>query len=903
MSSTRRKSVKPYNPAGVEAKIYRRWERASAFTPAREKPRRKKAFSVVIPPPNITGSLHMGHALNSTMQDALVRYHRMRGDDTVWVPGTDHAGIATQNVVERELKKEGLTRHDLGREKFVERVWAWKEQYGSVITEQLRMLGCSADWSKARFTLDADYSRAVQEAFLHYANKGLIYRGERIVNWCPRCASAISDLEVEHREEDAVLYTIRYGPLALATVRPETKFGDTGVAVHPKDERYRQYVGKEIEIETVLGPATLRVVADEAVDPQFGTGVVKVTPAHDFTDFEIGSRHDLPPRQVITEEGRMNDHAGPFAGMTVTEARAAVVEALKNKGLLVKEEPYRHTIGVCSRCGTAIEPLISKQWFVKMAPLAKPAIEMMEKGLIAFHPSRWQKATIDWLRGVKDWCISRQLWWGHRLPVWYCQTGNRLQDGHVVFSIVKPKVCPECGGKEFVQDPDVLDTWFSSALWPFAVFGWPEATADLQRFYPTSVLVTDKGILNLWVVRMMFSGLEFMNPAKFLPARVFGSRSPAKQVPFRDVIIHPTVLNLKGQRMSKSLGTGVDPVELIREFGADATRFGLLLQSQEGQQALHFDPNAVRTGRNFVNKIWNVSRFVQATGNRQQGTGKRRATQAKLQTTSFDQWISRRFRETRDAVTEALDSFRFGDATRLLHDFIWDDLADWYVEVSKVPGMTTPRVLREVLQGTLKLLHPFLPFVTEELWKTFGDNGMLIAAPWPSAARRRDSSRASAAAARHVRHVQEIVQSFRSARTLLGLPTSRTLRIHIRGAGAPLNLFPAVEFLARCRIDACLPDRQGGSGPWVRLSTTDSRTLEVHQEDLSAVDFAARRGIVEQRAVALRQQVEVLERRLGAMRGGAPAAVIAEAERLLAARRAELAEQERSLTTLTSLSA
>ncbi|TSC72203.1 MAG: valyl-tRNA synthetase, partial [Parcubacteria group bacterium Gr01-1014_38] len=722
-------------------------------------------------------------------------------------------------------------------------------------------------------------------------------RGERIINWCPRCASSISDLEVRHEDREETVYFIKY-PIAesqrhitVATARPETIFGDTAVAVDPHPpkpaEDHRDLLGASVVVP--LAGRTVPVIADAAARGGLFTGALKVTPAHDHTDAAIAERHHLPVKNVIGEDGRLTEQVpAPYRGLTVEQARQKVVADLRSQGFLDKEAPIDHSVPLCDRCGTVIQPLVSKQWFVSMAPLAKPALEVVERALIAFHPPRWKNASVDWLHRVRDWCISRQLWWGHRMPVWYCSDDGEVaaSDDEFVFSLSEPKKCRKCERTKFLQDPDVLDTWFSSALWPFAVFGWPEATADLRRFYPTSVLVTDKGILNLWVARMIFSGLEFMNPAKFLPARVFGSRSPTKQIPFHTVIVHPTVLNLKGQRMSKSLGTGVDPMELIREFGADATRFGLLLQSQDDQQALRFDPNAVRTGRNFVNKLWNITRFAQ-TAQRKRAVG---GHGPRL----FDLWILRRRQETIRAVTDALETFRFGDALRLLHDFLWDDLADWYVEVSKVPGMTTPRVLHDVLRDALKLLHPFLPFVTEERWKTFGDEGMLIAATWPSAARRGTSSRASAAAATQVRRFQQIVRGFRSARTLLGLPASRAPRIRIRGAGVPLELFPAIEFLAHCRID-------GGNGDWVHALASGSCTLEVLREDLAGVDVAARRSAVEQRAAALRQQVQELERRVNAMRGRAPIPAIAETEALLVSRRAELAEHEQSLTTLHSL--
>lgn len=894
-----------YAPSSLEQTIARRWDRAQSFAPSARARRGQKPFSVVLPPPNITGTLHLGHALNGVLQDVLVRYHRMRGDDTVWVPGTDHAGIATQNVVERSLREEGKTRHDLGREQFVERVWAWKEEYGHRITQQLKTLGLSCDWSRERFTLDPAYTRAVQEAFLHYAKAGLITRGERIVNWCPRCASAISDLEVVYVEEDATLYTITYGPLALATVRPETKFGDTGVAVHPDDDRYRQYVGKEIEIDTVLGPARIRVVADAAVDPAFGTGVIKVTPAHDFTDFEIGQRHGLPPRQVIGEDGRMTEHAGPFAGLSVPEARAAVVAALQQKGLLVKEEPYPHRVGTCARCGTAIEPLISKQWFLKMAPLAAPAIEVLERGLIRFHPPRWREAVLAWLRGGRDWCISRQLWWGHRIPAWWCQTGMQRSDvggqksdptpdrrsptstsgskGHYVVSIAKPKRCPHCDGRDFVQDPDVLDTWFSSALWPFAVFGWPEATSDLRRFTPTSLLVTAPDILSLWVARMVFSGLEFLDGKRYLPAKQYGKRRGEQRVTFRDVLVHPTVLTVAGKRMSKSKGIGVDPLDLIAAYGADATRFGLLLQYRDDAQSLRFDEAAVRAARNFVNKVWNVAWFLERWG-------KRRAGRSPAPTI-FDRWMQTRLAETTAQVTEHLEHYRAGDAARLLHDFVWDDLADWYLEVSKVPGLASPDVAREVFRRTLGLLHPFLPFVTEGLFERFGDRKRLLAvSPWPD---RRRVSRLTTRDVRMISAFQQVVRDLRSARALFGLPPSAKLRVRVGGIDLKL-LVPAIAFLAGCSE----VHPSGTSGTWVVLPSSGRVPVAIDRAHFQGIDLQARLEGAERRVRDLRGRVGEEEDRLAAMVGKARSEIVGAHETRLAHLRQTLRDQEAVLAAL-----
>ncbi len=519
---------KAYDPKKVEEKIYDFWLKSDFFNPDKLPERHKKPYCIVVPPPNITGSLHMGHALNATCQDILIRWRRMQGFKTLWLPGTDHAGIATQNVVEKELKKEGKTRFDLGREKFIERIWQWKEKYGNIILDQFKKLGCSLDWSRTRFTLDKEYTEAVKTAFLHYYKKGWIYKGERTVNWCPRCRTSLSDLEVAYQEEPAELYYIKYGPLTIATVRPETKLGDTAVAVNPKDNRYKKYIGETIDIKTVLGPARMKVIGEESVDMAFGTGAMKITPAHDIHDFEMGEKHNLERKQVIGPDGRMTKLAGKYAGLTILEARKQVVEDMKKIGILEKVEPYTHNIARCYRCNTTIEPILSEQWFLKMKELAKMAIEAVKSGKVKFIPKKWEKIYFDWLKNIKDWCISRQIWWGHKIPI------------------------------EGVED--VLDTWFSSALWPFATLGWPKKTKDLETFYPTDVLSTDRGIINLWVARMIFSGMEFM-----------------EKIPFRDVYIHATVLTREGKRMSKSLGTGIDPIALIEKYGADATRFGICL--------------------------------------------------------------------------------------------------------------------------------------------------------------------------------------------------------------------------------------------------------------------------------------------------------------------------------------
>ncbi|MDO8512451.1 MAG: valine--tRNA ligase [bacterium] len=894
-SLVKRGNGRPYDPSLTEEKIYKSWERAKAFQPAVKKPRGKKSFSIVIPPPNVTGSLHMGHALNASMQDALIRYHRMKGDDTVWIPGMDHASIAIQNVVEKQLKKEGLTRHDLGREKFIERVWEWKEQYGKTISGQLRRIGSSCDWTRERFTLDKEYVRAVQEAFIHYAKKGLIYHGDRIVNWCPRCASSISDLEVKHEERDGLIYNIRYplsdgsGSIIVATTRTETMLGDTAVAVYPSDERYQKLVGKKIKLP--LTNREIPIVADHAVEKEFGTGAVKVTPAHDQTDWEIGERHKLPVINVIGEDGKMTVAAGTeYVGLTTNEAREKVLDNLKKINLLEGDpKKIRHNVSLCDRCNTVIQPLVSKQWFVKMAPLAQPAREVIEKGLIKMQPERWKKISLDWLANVKDWCVSRQLWFGHRLPVWYCQadkgTGYRVQgtggaDAHVVFSPIKPKKCPECGGTAFVQDLDTLDTWFSAALWPFAVFGWPEMTDDFARFYPTSVLATARDIVPLWVLRMIFSGLEFTDKHKYLPAKQYGKKNLSQQIPFQNVIIHPTVLNLKGQRMSKSLGTGIDPMDLINQYGADAVRFGLLIQTQQDQQALRFDENAVRVGRNFANKLWNMGKFI--------GSAKK----SKTAPTVFDNWILQRLEIVSAEVSNALDEFRFGDATRGLHAFIWDEFADWYIEVSKVPGLTSASVAKDVFKQCLLLLHPFMPFVTEELWKDFGDKkGMLINTAWPKQVKTKKKE------IKEIKDFQAIVSELRSLRNLLGIPNGNKPIILLQ---TEKKLKPLWSAIAQLSNFSKVVEKEEGT-KWVSLPASACSKIALTAETLSTLPLKERMIAMEADTKKAQEEITKLEQRLIQMGDKAPANIIKELKDLLVVKRNELEKQKQGIAALKTL--
>src|SRR3989344_4810540 len=665
--------VKAYDPKETEDKIYRLWEESGYFNPDNlvKNPKIKsKAYAIHLPPPNVTGSLHMGHALNATITDILIRYHRMKGDKTVWFPGTDHAGIATQNVVEKQLKKEGMSRWDLGREKFIEKVWEWKNKYGNIIIEQLKKLGASADWSRLRFTMDENYANWVKKAFIHYYERGLIYRGKRIVSWCVACQTSLSDLEVEYKEELGKLWYIKYPLVAptprgrsdnyviVATTRPETMLGDVAVAVNPKDERYKNLIGKKVILPLV--GREIPIIADRAVDPKFGTGAVKVTPAHDLTDSEIGLRHNLKIIQVIDEKGRITKEAPiPYQGLKIAEAREKIIEDLTKLNLLEKTEDYIHQVPKCYRCSTAVELIPSKQWFLKMADLAKQAIKAVKSGKIKFSPKNFEKPYLDWLKNVRDWCISRQLWWGHKIPL----------DGV----------------------DDVLDTWFSSALWPFATLGWPENTDDLKTFYPTDVLSTARDIINLWVARMIFSGLEFMGKA-----------------PFHTILIHPTVLTKDGQRMSKSLGTGIDPVGLIEKYGADATRFGIAYQLLGGQD-IKFSEENIIMGRKFCNKLWNASRFV--------------IMQYSTECPTFNVGhpslpIIQKLNQTIKSVSKDLENYQFGEAAHTLYDFFWHDFCDKFIEESKNKNdKKTKAALLYALLTSLKLLHPFIPFITEEIYQ------------------------------------------------------------------------------------------------------------------------------------------------------------------------------------------
>jgi len=714
---------KNYEPKEVEAKWYNQWLKEKSF--AAQPDETRKPATIVIPPPNVTGILHMGHALNNTIQDVLMRWWRMQGKNALWVPGTDHAGIATQNVVERKLSKEGKNRHNLQRDEFLKEVWAWKEEYGHTIINQLKKLGSSCDWDRERFTMDEGLSKAVGEVFCRLYEKGLIYRGNRIINWCPRCTTALSDEESEHVETEGAMVHIRYAvkgekrKVVVATTRPETLLGDVAVAVSPCDERYQDLIGKMLKLP-ILGRELL-VIADEHVDPDFGTGCVKVTPAHDPNDFEMGQRHHLKSINVMDDHGKMNAEAGPYEGLDRFACRKQLVEDLQHGGVIEKIEKHMHAVGHCYRCSTVVEPRLSPQWFVKMKPLAKPAIEAVRTGRVQFVPERWNKVYLEWMENIRDWCISRQIWWGHRIPVFYCDTC-----GHEWVSREKPDHCPVCGVTDIRQDEDVLDTWFSSWIWPFSVFGWPEETPDLKYFYPTSTIATAPEILFFWVARMIMGGLEFMS-----------------DIPFDTVYFHGTVRDDEGRKMSKSLGNSIDPLDIIEQYSADALRFSLMMLTATGQD-VYISDEKFELGRNFCTKLWNAARFMQMNASGEDAFSLEEVDFSSMSLSPDDQHILTKLGEAIRGTEEALERHRFNDAALAMYDFMWHHFCDWYVEYSKNAfwgddlqrKREIEQVMNYVFSSALRLLHPFIPFITEELWHGLGYNALhesIQRAPWPKA--------------------------------------------------------------------------------------------------------------------------------------------------------------------------
>ena len=752
---------KNYDPAPLEGKWYQWWIDQGLFDAKVD--HSKKAFSIVLPPPNVTGALHMGHAYDQTFQDILARYKRARGYSVLWLPGTDHAGIATQNVVERRLASEGKSRHDLGREAFVKRTWEWKEEYRNRIVNQMKALGDSCDWKRERFTMDEGLSRAVRTVFCRLYEKGLIYKGKYIVNWCPRCHTALSDIEVEHSEEMGHMYYVRYhfkdssDFIMIATTRPETIPADVAVAVHPSDEAHAYAVGREVVVP-MTGGKTIPVIADRMVDPAFGTGFVKITPAHDPNDFQVGRTHELEPIQIIDGDGKMfnlPEAAKAMDGMNVADARAKSVELLEAEGVLDHIEDLPHQVGHCYRCGTTVEPYLSEQWFVKVAPLAERGVEASKAGRMKWIPAQWDRTYYQWMDGVRDWCISRQLWWGHRIPAWTCE-----ECGHVTVAEHDPDCCAKCGSHKIKQDEDVLDTWFSSALWPFSTMGWPDNTEDLKYFYPTSVMVTGFDIIFFWVSRMIMMGLEFMD-----------------EVPFHDIFIHALVRDEKGRKMSKSLGNGIDPIDMIKLYGADALRFTVAALTVQGRDIL-LGPSKIENYKRFINKIWNAARFALMN----LGNGDYDALPAKENMRLHDRWILERLRSVDEAVTKDLDGYFMGEAARELYEFVWGDFCDWYIEMSK-PALygdegekrqdATRRVILRVFKDVLRLMHPFTPFVTEELWHAFGFGTQpMEREAWPDAA----EYAADPEATEQMSVVQEFIRSIRNLRAEAGLPPSQNVQ-------------------------------------------------------------------------------------------------------------------------------
>ena len=810
--------AKQYDPSQVEDRIYQFWLDGGYFHTKADPD--KKPYTIVMPPPNVTGQLHMGHAVDNTMQDILIRTKRMQGYEALWMPGTDHAGIATQIKVEENLRKEeGLTRYDLGREEFLKRVWAWKDKFGSRIISQLKKLGTSCDWDRERFTMDEGCSKAVREVFVNLYNKGLIYKGHRIINWCPHCATALSDAEVEYETQPGKLWHIRYpladgsGELVVATTRPETFMGDTGVAVNPNDERYKHLIGK-----TCILPIMNReipIFGDEYVDMEFGTGCVKVTPCHDPNDFEMGQRHDLEQILVFNEDATVNANGGKYEGMDRYECRKAVVKDLEEGGYLVKIEDHEHNVGTCYRCGTTVEPMTSAQWFVKMAPLAKPAMDVVNEGKTKFVPDRFSKTYLRWMENVHDWCISRQLWWGHRIPAFYCD-----DCGEMTVSKTDVCTCPKCGGTHIHQEEDVLDTWFSSALWPFSTLGWPDKTKELDYFYPTSTLVTGYDIIFFWVARMIFSGVEHMG-----------------ETPFETVYIHGLVRDAQGRKMSKSLGNGIDPLEVIDQYGADALRFTLATGNSPGND-MRFSDERVQASRNFCNKIWNASRFIQMNLT----IDKDKAVELPADLAIEDKWILSKFNTLVADVTRNIDQYELGLAAAKLNDFIWENFCDWYIEIAKTRLQTgdenVQKVLCYVLSGAMQLLHPFMPFITETIWQALPHEGpSVMVSAWPEY---KDELHFAAEEAQ-MESLMDAVRAIRNRRAEMNVPPSKKAKVLILtekkdtfSAGA--GFFPKLAYASEIElIDAVPADA-------AKMASVVTGDAQIYMPMGDLIDFEAERA-------------------------------------------------------------
>ncbi len=880
---------KAYEPAKVEEKWYRFWLEKDYFKPRIDP--KKKPFVIIMPPPNITGELHLGHALTATMEDIMVRWHRMKGEPTLWLPGVDHAGIAAQVVVEQLLAEEGITRHQLGREEFIERMWQWANSCRGTISKQHQRLGASCDWSRERFTLDEGPSRAVRTAFVRLYNKGLIYQGERIINWCPRCATALSDLEVDHQELTGNLYYVRY-PLAedssqfitVATTRPETILGDTAVAVNPADERFKALLGKEVVLPAVN--RVIPIITDEAVDPEFGTGAVKITPAHDPVDFEVAQRQGLPLVNILNPDATMNENAGPYVGRDRFACRQAILADLEKEGLLVKVEAYAHSVGHCQRCRTIIEPIASKQWFIKMAPLAKPAIRAVTSGRIKIIPERFIKVYLNWMENIRDWCISRQLWWGHRIPVWYCHECDQL-----TVTVEPAKACQSCRSTDIEQDPDVLDTWFSSALWTHSTLGWPDDTEDLRYFYPTTVMETGYDILFFWVARMVMMGLE-----------------DTGHIPFSVVYLHGLIRDEKGEKMSKLRGNVINPVDALEKYGTDALRFALSTGTSPGND-IKLAPSRLEAGRNFANKLWNATRFVVRNVKSYKGDMKIQWSLLPLE----DRWILSRLNSTITSANRLMLDFQFGEAQHQIHDFLWGEFCDWYIELAKIrldpvtDEVPSPiPVLVHVLETSLRLLHPYMPFVTEELWQNIKkrlprDEQMadsIMVADYPEA----DDAAIDPDAERVMETIIEIVRSIRNVRAQYKVESTRQIEAqiyagHLRSAIIPYSR--TIQTLAKAR-PVILGQRQGQTDKNALVLVLKETELVIQME--SMVDLQAEQQRLNKEIEQFQAEVTRLEARLKdkAFLTKAPTAVVDKERTKLAARKDKLERLKQHLNQLKS---
>ncbi len=886
-----------YDSKSVESKWYSLWESKGWFRPKSDregKKSREQRYVIVIPPPNVTGILHMGHALNNSIQDILTRWRRMQGRDALWVPGVDHAGIATQNVVEKKLAKEKKSRHDLGREKFLEEVWKWKEDHGNTITRQLRRLGASCDWTRERFTMDEGLSKAVRECFVTLYERGLIYRGNYIINWCPRCQTALSDEEAAHKDINGFFYHIKYpikgtnDHIVVATTRPETMLGDTAVAVNPNDERYKHLIGKKLILPLIN--REIPVIADEFVDPEFGTGMVKVTPAHDPNDFEMGRRHNLPQVNVMHPNGKINENGGPYNGLDRFEARKKVIADLEEQGLFVEKKPHSHSVGHCYRCDTVVEPYLSKQWFVKMKPMADKALEAHHQGKTKFYPDRWTKVYTNWLEGIRDWCISRQIWWGHQIPVWYCEACYNGDDKKgVVVSRENPSKCPTCNGHRLTQDPDVLDTWFSSWLWPFSTLGWPEETEDLKYFYETTDLITAPEIIFFWVARMIMAGLEFRG-----------------EVAFHNIYIHGTVRAQSGMKMSKSLGNAIDPIEVIDEMGADALRFSMIMLSA---QDVYLSREKFEVGRNFTNKIWNASRFVLMNlQDFKKGSVKADFDFKGLSLES--RWILSRFEQVAQTVDRQLSSFNLAQASSEVYHFIWNDFCDWYIELAKATFTGPPSAEREnvqkvlfyLLERILKLLHPFAPFISEEIWnilKGIAADGKewpesIMLAPWPVEPKRKFED---AEADYAMESLQKAVSAVRDFRTRFNVPPGQQLKAALTGDDKARKIFETFwkggQFAKMAKIESLqIADKLTDKAKYIG-SAFPEFSLFIEKEGV--IDPVKERQRLEKKITDAKKWMDGLRGRLSNENfvKNAPAEIIqAEREKLADGEKVLLADQE-----------